>query len=37
MKPFVSRVVVANPLQVRLIAEERIKTDKIDAAVLAQL
>jgi len=37
LKPFVSRVVVANPLQVRLIAEARIKTDKIDAAVLAQL
>jgi len=30
-------VVVANPLQVRLIAEARIRTDKIDAAVLAQL
>jgi len=30
-------VVVANPLQVRLIAEARIKTDKVDAAVLAQL
>lgn len=37
LKPFVDRVVVANPLQVRLIAEARIKTDKIDAAVLAQL
>jgi transposase len=37
LKPFVDRVVVANPLQVRLIAEVRIKTDKIDAAVLAQL
>jgi transposase len=37
LKPFVSRVVVANPLQVRLIAEARVKTDKIDAAVLAQL
>jgi transposase len=37
LKPFVGRVVIANPLQVRLIAEARIKTDKIDAAVLAQL
>ena len=37
LRPFVGRVVVANPLQVRLIAEARIKTDKIDAAVLAQL
>ena len=33
----VARVVVANPCQVRLIAEARVKTDKIDAAVLAQL
>ena len=33
----VARVVIANPLQVRLIAEARVKTDKIDAAVLAQL
>lgn len=33
----VARVVVANPFQVRLIADARVKTDKIDAAVLAQL
>ena len=33
----VARVVIANPQQVRLIAEARVKTDKIDAAVLAQL
>ncbi|MDP9651623.1 transposase, partial [Paraburkholderia caledonica] len=32
-----SRVAIANPLLVRLIAEARVKTDKIDAAVLAQL
>lgn len=37
LKPYVAKVVVANPLQVRLIAEARVKTDKIDAAVLAQL
>ena len=37
LRPHVRRVVVANPLQVRLIAESRIKTDKIDAAILAQL
>jgi transposase len=37
LKPHVARVVVANPLQVRLIAEAKVKTDKIDAAVLAQL
>lgn len=33
----VARVAIANPLQVRLITEARVKTDKIDAAVLAQL
>ena len=33
----VDQVIVANPLQVRLIAEARVKTDKIDAAILAQL
>ena len=37
LKARAERVVVANPLQVRLIAEARIKTDKIDAAILAQL
>jgi transposase len=35
--PYVRRVIVANPLQVRAIAHARIKTDKIDAGVLAQL
>jgi transposase len=35
--PHVGRVVVANPRQVRLIAHARIKTDAIDAAVLARL
>jgi len=35
--PHVGRVVVANPKQVRLIAHARIKTDAIDAAVLAKL
>lgn len=33
----VGRVVIANPRQVRLIAEARIKTDVIDATVLARL
>lgn len=37
LKPHVARVVIANPMQVRLIAEARVKTDKIDAAILAQL
>ena len=35
--PHVSRVVIANPKQVRLIAHAKIKTDNIDAGVLAQL
>jgi transposase len=37
VRSHVARVVVANPFQVRLIAAARVKTDKIDAAVLAQL
>jgi transposase len=35
--PFVDRVVIANPKQVRMIAHAKIKTDAIDAAVLAKL
>ncbi len=35
--PHVARVVVANPLQVHLIAKAKIKTDAIDAKVLAKL
>lgn len=37
LSPFVGRVIVANPMQVKAIAHARIKTDKIDAGVLAQL
>ena len=37
MTPHVKRVVIANPLQVRAIAHAKIKTDKIDALVLAKL
>lgn len=37
LSPFVDRVIVANPMQVKAIAHARIKTDKIDAGVLAQL
>jgi transposase len=37
IRPHVRRVVIANPRQVRLIAEARIKTDVIDATVLARL
>lgn len=37
IRPHSGRVVIANPRQVRLIAEARIKTDVIDATVLARL
>ena len=37
LAPHVGRVVIANPKQVRMIAHAKIKTDKIDAAALAQL
>jgi transposase len=37
LAPHVGRVVIANPKQVRLIADAKVKTDKIDAAVLAKL
>jgi transposase len=37
LSPFVARVIVANPMQVKAIAHARIKTDRIDAGILAQL
>lgn len=37
LAPFVDRVIIANPKQVRMIAHAKIKTDAIDAAVLAKL
>ena len=37
LRPFVRRVVVANPRMVRAIAYARVKTDKIDAVILAKL
>ncbi len=37
LTPFVAKVVIANPLQVKAIAHARVKTDKVDARVLAQL
>jgi transposase len=37
MAPHVKRVVIANPLQVRAIAHAKVKTDRIDAVVLAKL
>jgi hypothetical protein len=35
--PYVKRIVIANPIQVRMIAHAKIKTDTIDAGVPAQL
>jgi transposase len=37
VQPFVKQVVVSNPLKTKAIAEAKIKTDKVDALVLAQL
>jgi transposase len=35
--PHVARVVVSNPVKTRAIAEAKVKTDKVDARILAQL
>jgi len=37
LRPFAAEVVVGNPLKTRAIAEAKVKTDKVDAEVLAQL
>ena len=37
LEPFVAEVVVSNPLRTRAIASAKIKTDRVDALVLAQL
>ena len=37
LAPFVARVIIANPLQVKAIARAHVKTDKIDAGTLASL
>jgi transposase len=37
LTPFVAEVVVSNPLVTKAIAEAKVKTDKVDALVLAQL
>jgi transposase len=37
LRPHVAEVVVSNPMKTRAIAEARIKTDKVDAHILAQL
>lgn len=37
LKPLVAKVVVSNPRKTRAIAEAKVKTDKVDARILAQL
>ena len=37
LRPHVARIVVGNPLRTRAIAEAKVKTDKVDAEILAQL
>lgn len=37
LTPLVARVIIANPLQVKAIAQAHVKTDKIDAGTLASL
>ena len=37
LRPHVEKITVGNPLRTRAIAEARVKTDKVDAEVLAQL
>src|ERR1700682_349230 len=37
LTPFVAELVVSNPLVTKAIAEAKVKTDKVDALVLAQL
>jgi transposase len=37
LRPYVARVIIADPLQVKAIARAHVKTDKIDAGVLASL
>ena len=37
LEPFVGEVVVSNPMRTRAIAEAKIKTDRVDATVLAHL
>jgi transposase len=37
LKPHVTKIVIGNPLKTKAIAEAKIKTDKVDAMILAQL
>jgi transposase len=37
LEPFVARVAVSNPMATKAIAKAKVKTDKVDAAVLSHL
>jgi transposase len=37
LRPYVQEIVIGNPLRVRAIAEAKIKTDKVDSRVRAEL
>lgn len=37
LRPFIASIIVGNPLQIQAIAHAKVKTDKIDAEVLANL
>jgi len=37
LEPHVAKIVVGNPMKTKAIAEAKVKTDKIDAMILAQL
>jgi transposase len=37
LRPFVAEVLVSNPLQTKAIAQAKVKTDKVDSHVIAQL
>jgi len=37
LRPFLKEIVIGNPLKIRAIAEAKIKTDKVDSRVLAEL
>ena len=37
LRPLVAKILVSNPIQTKAIAQAKVKTDKVDARVLAQL
>lgn len=37
LEPYVAKVVISNPFKTRAIAEAKVKTDRVDARILAQL